>query len=80
MRAVPSARLMKLRLLVLVLYDYLLTLGEEVTSFWHSKLRAAHALFFLNRFGVVYYALTFTANAQLSDQVCPGPTSLFTEH
>ena len=69
--AVPSAvrGLNELLLLVVVLYDYLLTLGDEVTSFWNGKLRAAHALFFLNRFSVVYFILTFTANAVQSDKV-----------
>ena len=41
--------------IVLILYDYFITLGAEVELFWKKKISRASVLFFLNRYLVLVY-------------------------
>lgn len=41
--------------IVLILYDYFITLGAEVELFWKKKNSRASVLFFLNRYLVLVY-------------------------
>ena len=61
--------------LVLIFFEYLITLDQEVKLFWRNKLTGAVALFFANRYITITYTMYFmltnmipatSANAQVS--------------
>ena len=56
--------------IVVFMYEYFITLGEEAKYFWKRKVTGASAIFFLNRYILlIFYALVFTGYASFSDQV-----------
>ncbi len=59
---------------VLFIYEYFITIGEEVKYFWARKWTGASALFFLNRYvPFTLYVMEFASYASMSDQVCRCP-------
>ena len=46
---------------VLVIYEYLITLGPEVRLFWRREITGASILFFVNRYVVLFYNLFILA-------------------
>lgn len=55
---------------VLLIYEYLITIGEEAKYFWKRKSTGASAIFFLNRYvPLTFNVLGFASYAFMSDQV-----------
>ena len=42
---------------VLIFFEYVLTIDQEVRSFWGKKLTGAVALFFANRYTTIMYTI-----------------------
>ncbi|KAK7676156.1 hypothetical protein QCA50_020867 [Cerrena zonata] len=42
----------------LVMYDYLLSLSTEIRCIWKRKFSAATILYFINRYGIIFYRIT----------------------
>ncbi|KAI0681955.1 hypothetical protein C8T65DRAFT_549747, partial [Cerioporus squamosus] len=57
---------------VIVMYEYCITIGQEVRLFWGKKITGAAVLFFFNRYLVLLYNIDILANSniQVSDAVC----------
>ncbi|KAM5531470.1 hypothetical protein V8D89_014860 [Ganoderma adspersum] len=56
---------------VLVLYEAIITTGDNVRFFWGRKLTGASVLFWLNKWlAVLCYAFSLASNLRLSDRVC----------
>ena len=54
----------------LVLYDYLISLDQEVNLFWKRKFTGATVLFLLNRYLLlINYTLIFATTSHLSETV-----------
>lgn len=65
---------------VIILYEYIITIGKEVQLFWNRKVTGASVLFFLNRYivlGLNLYALPVTS-IPVSDGVRQTTSVLFT--
>ena len=69
------------RKIVLILYEYIGTTGDEIRFFWRRKLTGATMLFWVNKWLAVALAvLDFVCLFQLSDTVCaasPFPLDYF---
>ncbi len=63
--------------LAILFYDFVLTFGREVNSFWSKKPTGASALFFFIRYVTLAYEVLDVVSSvfTLSDQVCY-PSSL----
>ena len=71
----PHGNIFCLTTSVLIFFEYLITLDQEVKLFWRNKLTGAVALFFANRYITITYTMYFmltnmipatSANAQVS--------------
>lgn len=50
------------------MYDYLITVSDEVTVVWQRKCTNATLLFLVNRYVAIFYGLTLALADQLSGQ------------
>lgn len=55
---------------MLVLYEAIITTGDDIRFFWGRKLTGASLLFWLNKWLIILcYAFSLTTNLHLSDAV-----------
>ncbi|PIL24776.1 hypothetical protein GSI_12662 [Ganoderma sinense ZZ0214-1] len=56
---------------VLIIYEAIITTGDDVRFFWGRKLTGATVLFWLNKWlAVMCYAFSLASNLRLSDVGC----------
>lgn len=57
--------------IVVLFYEYFLTLGDEAKYFWNGKFTGASAIFFFNRYiPLTLNMVGLTDYASMSDKVC----------
>ncbi|KAI0689455.1 hypothetical protein C8T65DRAFT_817740 [Cerioporus squamosus] len=70
--ALYTAGICSIAVSVIVMYEYCITIGQEVRLFWGKKITGAAVLFFFNRYLVLLYNIDILANSNIlvSDVVC----------